>query len=86
MEIWQILENLHPKLVQFPLVLLLAGLEFDGIGLIRKSAMFLWTGIILSTTGTVFLLLAIICGIGAGRAGVPQDPIEWPEFVANLWS
>ena len=36
------------------------------------------------------LLLAFICGIyaeiWAGRAGVPQDPIEFHEFVANLAS
>ena len=36
------------------------------------------------------LLIAFICGIyaeiWAGRAGVPQDPIEWHEFVANIAS
>ena len=90
MEIWQIMGNLHPKLVQFPLVLLLAGLIFDLVGLVRRSAKFNWAGAILSSAGTVFLLFAFICGIyaeiGAGRAGVPQDPIEWHEFVANISS
>ena len=38
----------------------------------------------------VLLLIAFICGIyaeiWAGRPGVPQDPIEWHEFVANIAS
>ena len=37
MELWQTLGNLHPKLVQFPLVLLLTGLIFDAIGLMRRD-------------------------------------------------
>ena len=90
MELWKLLGDLHPKLVQFPLVLLLCGLVFDAIGLIRKSRRFHWAAAILSATGTVFLLIAFICGIyaeiWAGRAGVPQDAIEWHEFVANLAS
>jgi uncharacterized membrane protein len=90
MELWKLLGDLHPKLVQFPLVLLLCGLVFDAIGLVRRSRRFHWAAVILSATGTVFLLLAFICGIyaeiWAGRAGVPQDPIEWHEFVANLAS
>jgi uncharacterized membrane protein len=90
MELWQTLGNLHPKLVQFPLVLLLAGLIFDALGLIRRDRRFNWAGGILSAAGTVFLLVAFICGIyaeiWAGRAGVPQDPIEWHEFLANVAS
>jgi len=90
MELWQTLGNLHPKLVQFPLVLLLAGLIFDAIGLARRDRRFNWAGGILSAGGTVSLLLAFICGIyaeiWAGRAGVPQDPIEWHEFLANVAS
>jgi uncharacterized membrane protein len=90
MELWKLLGDLHPKLVQFPLVLLLCGLVFDAVGLIRRSKRFHWAAVILSSTGTVLLLVAFICGIyaeiWAGRAGVPQDPIEWHEFVANLAS
>ena len=37
MQFWQILGDLHPKLVQFPLVLLLAGLVFDAAGLTLRS-------------------------------------------------
>ena len=37
MALWQILGDLHPKLVQFPLVLLLAGLAFDAGGLLAHS-------------------------------------------------
>jgi uncharacterized membrane protein len=90
MELWKLLGDLHPKLVQFPLVLLLSGLVFDAVGLIRRSRRFHWAAVILSSAGTVLLLFAFICGIyaeiWAGRAGVPQDPIEWHEFVANLAS
>jgi uncharacterized membrane protein len=90
MELWQRLGDLHPKLVQFPLVLLLSGLVFDAIGLIGRDRRFHWAAAILSGAGTVLLLLAFICGIyaeiWAGRAGVPQDPIEWHEFLANVAS
>jgi uncharacterized membrane protein len=90
MELWKLLGDLHPKLVQFPLVLLLSGLLFDLVGLIRRSAKFHWAALILSCAGVVTLLFAFICGIyaevWAGRAGVPQDPIEWHEFVANVAS
>ena len=90
MELWQRLGDLHPKLVQFPLVLLLSGLVFDAIGLVRRDRRFHWAAPLLSGGGTVLLLLAFICGIyaeiWAGRAGVPQDPIEWHEFLANVAS
>ncbi len=90
MELWQRLGDLHPKLVQFPLVLLLAGLAFDAVGLGRRDRRFHWAAAILSAAGTVFLLVAFVCGIyaeiWAGRAGVPQDPIEWHEFLANVAS
>jgi uncharacterized membrane protein len=90
MELWKLLGDLHPKLVQFPLVLLLSGLLFDLTGLIRRSVRFHWAAVILSSAGTVGLLFAFICGIyaevWAGRAGVPQDPIEWHEFIANIAS
>ena len=90
MELWQRLGDLHPKLVQFPLVLLLSGLVFDAIGLARRDRRFHWAAALLSGGGTVVLLLAFICGIyaeiWAGRAGVPQDPIEWHEFLANVAS
>ena len=90
MDLWELLGSLHPKLVQFPLVLLLCGLVFDAIGLLRRSARFHWAAVMISGAGTVILLLAFICGIyaeiWAGRAGVPQDPIEWHEFLANIAS
>ena len=44
----------------------------------------------LSSAGVVFLLLAFVCGIyaeiWAGRAGIPQAPIEWHELFANIAS
>ena len=90
MELWQTLGNLHPKLVQFPPRPPLAGLLFDATGIFRQDRRFNWAAAILSGAGTVFLLLAFVCGIyaeiWAGRAGVPQDPIEWHEFLANVAS
>ncbi|HVX85871.1 MAG TPA: DUF2231 domain-containing protein [Phycisphaerae bacterium] len=90
MELWQRLGELHPKLVQFPLVLLLMGLLFDLGGLIARSRQAHWAGKRLTAVGTMGLLFAFICGIyaeiWAGRAGVPQDPIEYHELMANLAS
>lgn len=90
MELWQRLGELHPKLVQFPLVLLLVGLLFDLGGLVGRSRQAHWAGKRLTVVGTLGLLFAFICGIyaeiWAGRAGVPQGPIEYHELMANLAS
>jgi uncharacterized membrane protein len=90
MELWQILGWLHPKLVSFPIVLLLAGLLFDLIGHARREAWAHRAGKVLTIAGTVSLLFAFICGIyaevWAGRAGIPQHPIELHELMANIAS
>jgi uncharacterized membrane protein len=90
MAFWQFLGDLHPKLVQFPLVLLLAGLSFDAVGLLARSARSHFAGRALSLAGVLFLLFAFICGIyaeiWAGRAGIPQEQIEWHELFANVAS
>jgi len=90
MQFWQFLGDLHPKLVQFPLVLLLAGLIFDVAGLALRSERMHFAAKLLSAGGTFFLLLAFICGIyaeiWAGRAGIPQEQIEWHELMANIAS
>jgi uncharacterized membrane protein len=90
MQFWQFLGDLHPRLVQFPLVLLLAGLICDLAGLVFRSPAFTKSAKALSLTGTFFLLLAFICGIyaevWAGRAGIPQEQIEWHELMANISS
>jgi uncharacterized membrane protein len=90
MQFWQFLGDLHPKLVQFPLVLLLAGLVFDVCGLLARSPRCHFAAKALSAAGTLSLLVAFICGIyaelWAGRAGIPQEQIEWHELMANLAS
>jgi uncharacterized membrane protein len=90
MAFWQFLGDLHPKLVQFPLVLLLAGLSFDAWGLIARAPRWHFAGRALSVAGVFFLLLAFVCGvyaeIWAGRAGIPKDQIEWHELIANVAS
>src|SRR5580698_9745005 len=90
MQFWQLLADLHPRLVQFPLVLLLAGLVFDCVGVIRRSDRMHFAALLLSSAGTFFLLIAFICGIyaeiWAGRAGIPQEQIEWHELMANISS
>ncbi len=99
MELWQFLGDLHPKLVQFPLVLLLVGLLFDLAGLLgKKEALEAqgWArkahGVAIAATaiGTIGLLFAFICGIyaeiWAGRSGIPQHPIELHELMANIAS
>src|SRR5262245_8628483 len=57
MAFWQFLGDLHPKLVQFPLVLLLAGLVFDACGLVARSPRLHFAARALSTAGVFFLLL-----------------------------
>jgi uncharacterized membrane protein len=90
MAFWQLLGDLHPKLVQFPLVLLLAGLSFDVCGLVARSPRCHFAARALSTAGVLSLLFAFICGvyaeIWAGRAGIPQEQIEWHELFANVAS
>jgi uncharacterized membrane protein len=90
MAFWQFLGDLHPKLVQFPLVLILAGLIFDACGLVARSPRLHFAARALSVAGVFFLLLAFVCGvyaeIWAGRAGIPQEQIERHELVANVAS
>lgn len=90
MELWQTLGDLHPKLVHFPLVLLLAGLLFDLAGLTARSDRAHWTGKSLTIAGTVTLLFSFICGIyaevWAGRAMIPHRQIELHELAANIAS
>lgn len=90
MDLWHLLGDLHPKLVHFPLVLLLAGLLFDAAGFAARSSRAHWAARILTSAGTVSLLVTFICGIyaevWAGRAGIPQDAIELHELFANIAS
>src|SRR5262249_5061243 len=88
MEFSQWLAWLHPRLVAFPIVLLFLALVVDGAALLWWLERLLDTGKCLMVSGTVTLLLAFICGIcaqiWAGRAGVPQDQIEWHELAATV--
>src|SRR3954453_6217562 len=92
MDFWQLLGDLHPKLVHFPLVLLPAGLLFDLTGLVARgrSDRAHWAGKALTIAGTVMLLLGFISGIyaeiWAGRAMVPHRQIELHELAANVAS
>src|SRR3954453_4413026 len=90
MDLWHLLGDLHPKLVHVPIVLLLAGLLFDGIGLLAWSERAHWAARALTCAGTVGLLFAFICGIyaeiWAGRAGIPHHAIEFHEIAANVAS
>src|ERR1041385_9250669 len=88
MELWQFLGNWHPKLVQFPLVLLLVGVPLDLGAILTRSARARWAALVVSALGTLGLLFAFICGIyaeiWAGRSGIPQHPIELHELMANI--
>src|SRR4051812_7938777 len=90
MDLWHFLGDLHPKLVHFPLVLLLAGLLFDLGGVIGRSPRCHLAAKILTGAGTITLLFSFICGIyaeiWAGRALVPHHQIELHEFAANVAS
>src|SRR4051794_2417384 len=90
MDVWHFLGDLHPKLVHFPLVLLLAGLVFDLFGLLTSSDRAHWAARVLTVGGTLTLLFAFICGIyaevWAGRALIPHHQIELHELAANVAS
>jgi uncharacterized membrane protein/FtsH-binding integral membrane protein len=90
MDLWQLLGDLHPKLVHVPLILLLAGLLFDLVGVVARSERAHWAARALTCVGTVGLLFAFICGIyaevWAGRAGIPHHAIEFHEITANVAS
>ena len=90
MDLWQFFGDLHPKLVHFPLVLLLAGLLLDLAGLVFHSDRAHWAAKIATAAGTVLLLFTFISGIyaevWAGRAMVPHHMIELHELAANLAS
>lgn len=90
MDLWQLLGDLHPKLVHVPLILLLAGLLFDLTGVAARSERAHWAAKALTCVGTVGLLFAFICGIyaevWAGRAGIPHHAIEFHEIAANVAS
>ncbi len=90
MEISRWLAELHPRLVPFPIVLLLTALLLDGAGLIWRNERAHQTAKWLMAAGTASLLLAFICGIcaeiWAGRAGVPQLQIEFHELAATVAS
>ena len=88
MEISHLLAELHPRLVPFPIALLLSGLVLDGVGFFRRNERMHATAKWLTLSGTATLLLAFICGIcaeiWAGRAGVPHLPIQIHEFAATV--
>jgi len=88
MEISLWLGELHPRLVPFPIVLLLTALLLDGVGLVWRGERLHQTAKWLMAAGTASLLLAFICGIcaeiWAGRAGVPQLQIEFHELAATV--
>jgi uncharacterized membrane protein len=88
MEIARFLGEQHPRLVQFPVVLLLTALLLDAAGLIWRSERSHWCARLLMCAGTVMLLAAFICGIfaeiWAGRAGIPHAQIKWHELVATV--
>src|SRR5213596_2777419 len=92
MEMWQFLGEWHPKLVQFPLVLLLAGLLFDLAGVVRtgRGAARAGGAGVVGTGGPGGYVFGFICefyaGIGGGRGGVPQHPMELHELAANIAS
>jgi uncharacterized membrane protein len=90
MEIARLFGEQHPRLVQFPVVLLLTALIFDVAGLIWRSERSHWCGKLLMCAGTISLLAAFICGIfaeiWAGRAGIPHQEIKWHELVATAAS
>src|ERR1700722_6163262 len=88
MLISRFLAGLHLRLVPFPIVLLLRALLLDTTALVWRKEKLHQTAKWLLCAGTASLLLAFICGIcaeiWAGRAGVPNLPIEVHELAATV--
>ena len=89
MEISRLLAELHPRLVPFPIVLLLTALLLDGAGLIWRNERAHQTAKWMMAAGTASLLLAFICGIcaeiWAGRCRCPPTPNRIPRTRRD-WS
>lgn len=92
MEFAIFLAEQHPRIVPFPIVLLLVGLVLDAAGLITRSERAHWAARLAWLAGTATLLVAFVCGIcaevWAGRAGISEAQIEWHELGATVasWS
>ncbi len=88
MEIPIFLAEQHPRLVAFPIVLLLSALVLEGAGLVARSERAHWAARWAWLAGTASLLVAFVCGIcaevWAGRAGVPHGQIEIHELAATV--
>src|SRR5262249_24522241 len=90
MEVGRFMGYLHPALIHFPIVLLLVAVLFEGIELFRPDPRLAWCARLLLLLGTVSTLFAFVCGnfaeIWAARSGIPQDPMEYHEFLATITS
>src|SRR5262245_56249193 len=88
MEFSRFMAEQHPRLVAFPIVLLLAAVVLDLVGLIRRNDRAHWAGRLAWLAGTSTLLLAFVCGIcaeiWAGRSGVPHQQIQIHELAATV--
>jgi uncharacterized membrane protein len=88
MEISIWLAEQHPRLVAFPIVLLLSALGLDCVGLIGRNERAHWAARLAWLAGTASLLGAFVCGIcaeiWAGRAGVPHQQIKIHELAATV--
>ena len=90
MELERFFGFLHPALVHFPLVLLLASVGLEAIGFFRREPRYAWAAQAALLVGVATMLVAFVAGnfaeLWAARQGVPQDPMESHELLATLTS
>ena len=90
MELGRFIGFLHPMMVHFPLVLLLASAALEAVGFVRQERRYTWAAQVLLLVGIASLLVAFVAGnfaeLWAARQGIPQDPMESHELYATLTS
>ena len=88
MELGRFFGFLHPALVHFPLVLLLASVALEAIGFFRREPRYAWAAQMALLVGVALMLVAFVAGnfaeLWAARQGIPQDPMESHEWYATL--
>ncbi len=90
MELGRLFGFLHPALIHFPLVLLLAAFCLELVGFVRRDGRVAGAARLTLIVGAVATLFAFVCGnfaeIWAARDGVPQEPMEQHELYATITS
>lgn len=82
--------SLHPILIHFPIVLLLAAVAIEAVAFFDDDPRLRWAGRLALLFGMVSTLFAFVCGnfaeIWAARSGISQQALEYHELLATITS